>query len=43
MTAQEVFIKLKGTNNDGEEGYTTQDLQSFDSDGFTMGILGGMN
>ena len=35
--------KNLNTNDDGEEATTSQGLQSFDSDGFTMGILGGMN
>ena len=35
--------KNLNTNDDGEEASTSQGLQSFDSDGFTMGILGGMN
>ena len=35
--------KNLNANDDGEEATTSQGLQSFDSDGFTMGILGGMN
>ena len=35
--------KNLNTNDNGEEATTSQGLQSFDSDGFTMGILGGMN
>jgi|TARA_R100000149_G_scaffold54512_2_gene23872 hypothetical protein len=30
-------------NDNGEEATTSQGLQSFDSDGFTVGVLGGMN
>ena len=35
--------KNLNTNDTGTEATTSQGLQSFDSDGFTMGILGGMN
>ena len=35
--------KNLNADDDGQEATTSQGLQSFDSDGFTMGILGGMN